>query len=632
MNEANKKTNSSHKLDSVERELFSSKKEPRIETPEPLHDFHKEVPTSWKASENTMTKKKPKKHLLHSRKFRQVLFVALLFLVGSIIFSALTFFQGGTTVSNKNIDIVVLGNSFVDGGEELPLQVRVANRNRTDLEIADLRIEYSRGAGGANDVIRNRISLGEVGSGKIVEEIIPIIVFGQQGTIRDIVFTLEYRVANSNAIFIKEYVYPINIANSPVDVLVNGPSNVVSNQSFETEIILVQNSTEVASDMMVSAIYPSGFKFASATPRPDFGNDTWLLGDLAPGAERTIRIEGSIRAQSGEERIITIVSGTQSPQDEQEIGVQFTATPLGITIGTSFLAANVRFGEEEGTDFVAASGQAQTFSIEWENRLQNSLNDVEVVLNLGGNGFDPSRVSVNQGFFNTNTNQIIWSGANNTSLRNASSGATGILSFTLTPRAGVSNPIVTLNIDARGVVSGSGSSVEEVKNIYSGRIQIESDVQLSASVLHSDGPFSNTGPTPPTVGQETSYTVLWTVSSSVNNMNETKITAQLPSYVVWKNQVFPGSEDVTYNPVTREVRWNAGSVSSGVSATRTAQFMVGFNPSLNHIDTNPILVGTSRLEAVDAFTGRDITRTINSLTTSLFRDSAYDAANDRVVQ
>lgn len=619
-----------NKLDVVERELFSAKKEPVIERPEPLRDFHTEVPNSWEDTTSTMPTKKTKKHLLHSRKFRNVLFFALLFLVGSMLFAGLTFFQGGTTVSNRNIDIVVLGNSFVDGGEELPLQVRVANRNRTDLEIADLRIEYSRGAGGVNDIIRNRISLGEIGSGRIVEEIVPIVVFGEQGSVRDIIFTLEYRVPNSNAIFVKEYVYPINIANSPVDVLVNSPSSVVSNQTFETEIVLVQNSTEVATDMMISAIYPSGFRFVSANPEPDFGNDTWVLGDLAPGAERRIVIEGSIRAQSGEERIITIVSGSQDAGDEQEIGVQFTSTPVAVTIGTSFLAAEMSLGQETGTDFVVAAGQQQGFSIAWENRLSNSLNNIELILNLSGSGFDPSRVSVNQGFFNTNTNQIIWNGTNNTELRNVPPGATGNVFFTITPRAGVANPVINVNIDARGVVSGAGATTEEVKNIYSGRIQVESNVQLSGEVLHNDGPFSNTGPLPPTVGQETTYTIGWTAETSVNNLNNTEVVAQLPSYVVWKNQSSPNIENVTYNPVTREVRWDAGTLVAG--SPKTVYFMVGFTPSIGQVDFTPSLTANSRLEAVDAFTGRTITRTINPLTISLFRDGGYDVTQDKVVQ
>lgn len=636
MEDKNKKRIISNKLESVERELFSSKKEPKIVEPEALHDYHKDVPRAWQNNEDaSMTNKKPrKKHLLYSKKFRQIMFVALLFLFGSIIFTALTFFQGGTTVSNNNIDIVVLGNSFVDGGEELPLQVRIANRNRTDLEIADLRIEYSRGAGGVGDAVRDRISLGEISSGKVVEEIIPIMVFGEQGTVRDIVFTLEYRVSNSNAIFVKEYIYPIQIANSPVDVMVDAPSNIISNQTFEIEVTVIQNSTEPTENMMVSAIYPSGFKFVSASPEPDFGDDTWILGDLAPGAERTIQIQGNIKAQSGEERIITILSGSQNPQDEQEIGVQFTSTPHNLVVGAPFISAQMSFNNEAGNDFVVQSGQALTFTLDWENRLQNSLNNVELVLNLSGSGFDPTRVSVNQGFFNTNTNQIIWNSTNNTNLSTLSPGESGKLFFTLTPKAGVSNPVINLAVDASGVVVGGGAGAESVENIYTGTIRVESNIQLSGNVLYSDGPLGNSGPLPPTVGQETTYTVGWTIASSVNDIQNAEVSAELPSYVVWKNQTFPNNEDISYNPVTREVVWDVGSVSSGEGANgaRTVYFKVGFNPSLNHVGTNPVLISSSRLDGSDAFTGGSITRTISQLTTSLFGDSAYNPANDGVIQ
>lgn len=634
MEENSKKTIIPNKLESTERELFSAKKEPKQVQEHSFSDYHKDVPRSWGKEEETMSNKKPRKHLMHSRKFRQIMFVAFLFFTGSVLFTILTFFQGGTTVSNNNIDIVVLGNSFVDGGEELPLQVRVANRNRTDLEIADMRVEYSRGAGGANDVVRQRISLGEIKSGKVVEEIVPITVFGEQGTVRDIVFTLEYRVSNSNAIFVKEYVYPVNIANSPVDVTVSGPSNVISNQNFDIEVLVIQNSTEAAENMMVSAVYPSGFKFVSASPEPDFGNDTWVLGDLAPGAEREITITGNIKAQSGEERIVTIISGSQDPDDEQEIGVQFTSTPLPLTVGAPFISASVAYGNTEGNEFVVQAGQQLTFNLNWENRLSNSLSNAEIVLNLSGSGFDPARVSVNQGFFNTNTNQIIWNGNNNSNLSSVAPGESGSLFFTITPKTGVSNPVINLSVDASGVVSGSGNTVEEVENIYTGTIRIESNIQLSGSVLYSDGPLNNVGPIPPTVGQETTYTVVWTVSTSVNDLEDAKVTAEIPSYVVWKNQTFPNNEDVEYNPTTREVVWDIGDVNagSGSNGAKTAYFTLGIIPSASHLGGNPLLIGSAELEGIDSFTSGDISRTISQLTTSLFGDSSYNPATDGVVQ
>ena len=628
------KINLSKKLEKTESRLYDRNSEPELVARHNLNDYHKDIPRKWNV-EDSMTKKqtpKNKKHLLHSKSFRKLLFVAGMFFVVSFIFALITFFRGGTTVSNNNIDIVVLGNSFVDGGEELLLQVKVANRNRTSLEIADLLIEYSRGAEGSGDIVRQRVSLGEIGAGDIAEEIVSVVVFGQQGTVRDIDFSLEYRVVRSNAIFVKEYTYPVNIANSPVDVSVEGPSDVVSNQEFNTEILVIQNSTEIVQNMIVKASYPSGFNFVSATPKPDFGDDVWLLGDLAPGAERQISVRGKIRAQNGEERIITIMSGSQDSQDEQEIGVQFTSTPLSISVGAPFVSVNLAQGNEESDEFIVNTNGSTTFSFNYENKLGTSLSNVEITAQFSGSGFDPSRVSVGRGFFNTNNNTIVWNAQNNNDLDSLSPGQKGGLSFSITPDSDVVNPVINVSVDASAIIDGSSTQREVVSDIYSGVIRVESDAQVSAEILYNDGPLVNAGPTPPLVGNETTYTVVLAVSSASNQIDNTEVTAELPSYVEWKAQTYPSNENISYNSATREVTWKVGAVQPGFNTQRKAYFKIGFTPSVSHVNLAPPIVTQIKLRAEDSFAGTDLFKQIGQLTSSLLRDSGYNPASDRVIQ
>lgn len=617
-------------LEASERELYNAKKEPKQVVRHDLSQGEPMIPREW-ASIQTMPKKNKKRHLMYSKKFRALFGIAITFFLGSVIFSFFTFFQGGTTVSNNNIDIVVLGNAFVDGGEELPLQIKVANRNRTSIEIADILVEYSKGVGGVEDTVRERVSLGEIGAGDVVEDIVNVTLFGEQGSVRDINFTLEYRVSNSNAIFVKEYLYQVTISTSPVDVIVEGPENVVSNQEFTTEVTVLQNSTEITENMMVIANYPSGFKFESASPSPDFGNDTWLLGDLAPGVEKVIEIQGSLKASNGEERIITIVTGSQDESDEQEIGVQFTATPLAITVGAPFVSAEMLYGEASGTEFSVSPEGESVFQILWQNELENSLNNLEITAHFSGNGFDPSRVTVNQGFFNTNQNTIIWNQTNNNTLDSIAPGGGGQLYFSLTPKSGVSNPTINVSIDAKGTIVGE-TGQEEVHNIYAGTIRVASDIVLGASLLSSDGPFYNAGSLPPSVGNETTYTVEWTVSSSTSSLNNGEWKAELPSYVTWKDEVFPQDEDISYNAVTREVTWNIGDMSAGNSGQRKGYFKIGFTPTSSHVGNNPSLVSSGIFSAEDAFTGEPVSKNLPQLNSSLWKDSAYNSNNDKVVE
>jgi len=619
------------KLEMSERELYVRGREPKQVTRHELHDSVSTIPSAW-SGDNQMPTKKRKKHLMHSKNFRNLFMVAIAFFLGSMIFAFFTFFQGGTTISNNNIDIVVLGNSFVDGGEELPLQIKVANRNRTNIEIADMLVEYSKGVGGAEDIVRERVSLGEIKSGDIAEDIVEIAIFGEQGSVRDVTFTLEYRVENSNAIFVKEYGYQVTIATSPVDVIVEGPENVVSNQLFSTDITVIQNSTEVTENMMLVATYPSGFKFESATPEPDFGNDTWVLGDLAPGVEKTIQIQGSIRASNGEERIITIISGSQNPDDEQEIGVQFTATPLAIEIGTPFVSAELSTGQTKSNQFIVSSTGETTFTIDWENELDTSLASLEIIARFSGNGFDPTRVTVNQGFFDNNQGEIVWNQNNNSNLNNISPGKTGQLYFSLIPKAGVANPTISVAIDAKGVLVGQGTQPEEVSNIYNGVIRVASDVSISNALFFNNGPFVNSGTLPPKVGEETTYTVEWTVSSATSSLDDVKVVADLPSYITWKGESFPEDANISYNSINRRLTWNAGEITPGASGSKKIYFKVGFIPSVSQIQTLPAIISSGSLEAKDAFTGDVVSKTFGQLNSSLSRDTEYNANNDRVVE
>ena len=138
-------------------------------------------------------------------------------------------------VSSKNIEIGILGNAFVAGGEELSLQIEVTNRNNASIEFSDLLIEYPRGVG-EGDMARERLSIGTIGPGQSVIEDIKLILFGEQGSIQEIRVVLEYRIQGSNAIFVKEKSYPVTISAAPLTLLIDSPLSTVSNQDMTLRI------------------------------------------------------------------------------------------------------------------------------------------------------------------------------------------------------------------------------------------------------------------------------------------------------------------------------------------------------------------------------------------------------------
>ena len=109
---------------------------------------------------------------------------------------------------------------------------------------------------------------------------------------RPIKISLEYRVEGSNAIFVKEKLYEVNINSTPINLTVDAPEVISPNQDITLNVKTTLNATKPASNILVKFDYPVGFQFSSATPVPTLGNNVWSLGDLSPGAERDVSITG----------------------------------------------------------------------------------------------------------------------------------------------------------------------------------------------------------------------------------------------------------------------------------------------------------------------------------------------------
>ena len=133
--------NEAHRLEDMDQRLYrrdlADRKEPRFDSLSPRR-------ASGKAGWMPITdehKEKVAKVASHPTFFKRFFVFALGFAALAVLIVFITFFTGGNTVSNSNIEIRVLGNSFTAGGDELPLQIDIVNKNATPLELADLFVD-----------------------------------------------------------------------------------------------------------------------------------------------------------------------------------------------------------------------------------------------------------------------------------------------------------------------------------------------------------------------------------------------------------------------------------------------------------------------------------------------------------
>jgi len=636
--------NKLNRLEELKDKLFSKNYQIKIEHRDGLSRLHrKDILDSWKTEEKERNTEE--KFFMKTSMFKKFFIFSIVFFVLTLGYATYVFLAGGNTVSNDNIDISILGNNFTAGGEELPLIVGITNRNNSSLDLADLVMEYPKGSSGdlSSDTERFRESLGTIPAGAVRNENLKVVLFGEQGSTRPIKISLEYRVAGSNAIFVKDKLYEVNISSTPINLSVDAPLTISPNQNISLNVKATLNATKPALKILVKLDYPVGFTFVSAVPAPSFGNNIWNLGDLAPGAEHSISISGKmVDVFDGEEKTFNISSGSQSDTDKSAIGVIFNSIKSTITIKKPFIEANLFINGVSQREYATDAKTSVQAEIRYINNLDTKVNDLQIVAKISGNALDRKTIIARQGFYDSSKDAITWDKNSKNGLEEVSPGDSDSVTFSVSPlslfsAAGgiLSNPSINIEVDISGKQALEGFAVNKLNNSSSVIIRIISDVGFSAKALYYSGPFTNTGPIPPKAEKATTYTVVWTLSNTANSISKAQINSTLPPWVTFVGPISPADENLTYNPSIREIIWNVDRIPKGTgitSASRSVAFQVSFNPSFSQVGVVPIIINDAILTGHDDFANVDIRVNKTGLNTRLDNDAAFPASGSVVVE
>lgn len=604
-----------------------------------LPEHEEDIGSDWKKDEEVFTDEleaeKP-----YMGTFKKFFIASSIFFALALAYAGYQFFAGGNIVSSKNINITVFGPAFVSGGDEISLQVSVENRNTVPLEFAEILMEYPKGASSANasstlDMVRKQIVLQGIPAGGTHREIVKAVLYGEEGGRQDIKFTLEYRTKGSNAIFQKESIYPVKINSSPVDISLDSAKETNSGQDISFKINVASNTKKDVGNVLLEIDYPSGFLFKTADPAPTYGNNVWRLGDFHAGSNRAISVAGVLSGENGEDKIFRILTGSTSVDDEKTIGVIYNSIFQAISIRQVFLDTKIYLNDSsvQSQNLTIPSGRQSTGYVSWRNNLLTRITNAEIDLKFSGNAIDYGSVSSQNGFYNSSENTIVWSMNNYGDFRVVEPGASGQVPFSFSPsplfssQGGVlSNPQINIDVLVKGDVNSSDSSGGTTSVTTHNTIKVLSDLQLLSRATYFSGSFKNTGPIPPIVDKETTYTILWSVINSANDVTDASITTTLPLYVSWANQVSSVNEDVSYDETSRKVKWRLGTVSAGTgygNVAREVAFQVKFLPSIQQIGKLANLTNDTVLSGVDSFAKELLESTRNPVNTILSNDPGF---------
>ncbi|MDO8493348.1 MAG: hypothetical protein Q7S19_02275 [bacterium] len=578
---------------------------------------------------------------------RTLLIASSIFFLSALGISTYLLLGGSNIVSNDNIDVSLSGPVSVKGGDEFGLQILISNKNNISLKFAQLIVEYPEGAKPpkSDSVVPNRYikDLGEIENNSVINETVNSVLFGEENSEQEIKVTLEYRTEGSNATFVKRKSYKTFISSSPLSLFLELPSDINADKEMDLSVKVSSNSSEVLKDVILEIAYPSGFIFKDASPSPAYGENFWVLGDLLARGERTIKLRGSMQGQDAEIKTFRASAGTRESKDDNRVTLIYGSSLKSLVVKKPFIGINIALNGNSGIDdYIVNANDTVRGNIGWTNNLPVKILNGEISVKINGEVLNKSTVSAGNGFFRSSDGVIVWNQVNGDFPKSIEPGADGnqTFSFSFLPlisgrRTILENPQLDLEVTFRGNRFGEGSgSGSVIENVIKRKIKLSSDLQLTARAVYYVGPFKNTGTLPPQADRETTYTVMWSVVNSSNNVNGVIVKAALPPYVRYVGSVSPAGENIVYNPLGGEVVWSVGDVSAGsgiLTPAREVAFQVAFLPSIGQIGQYPTLVANASISGADTFTGVDTSSVRRELNIQLTTDSGVRPGEDQPV-
>jgi hypothetical protein len=469
------------------------------------------------------------------------------------------------------------------------------------------------------EVARDRIIVGKISAKEKIQKEINVYFLGEEGEIKDVAVSLEYRAESQNAILAKNAGYSVRISQSPVGVSLNFPKEIESGQEISVEVEYVSNSSVRMPDLYLKMEYSPGFRYISSSVQPVEGNNMWKIGDLSVGDRRSFVIRGLVEGQDNVELGFRALVGAG-----KSIEKKYGSGSATIVIKKPFL--NFAFKSQNEDLSIVKTGQYVPVSIPWKNNLNVELRDVVITVRIAGDAVDKKTISVSNGFYRSVDNAIVWNPTSQPKLKTIAPGDSGSVSFdfNIVKNLKISsskdkNFIIVITGEIEGLKAVIGGQAEPARSVLSREVKITTDLQFVEKGYFYQGAFTNTGPLPPRVGEETTYTINWSLSNSYNDVSDVVVRSFLPSYMRYVNTVSPQGESITYNHITGEVVWQVGKIEAGTGIIRPAKevsFMVGLTPGPNQLKITPNIIGDVSYEGKDDFTGivsRGLVRPISTM-------------------
>lgn len=514
--------------------------------------------------------------------------------------------------SRETLKLEILGPDKVDIAENFEYLVKFKNNGTVRLEEPRLIFEYPEYSVVDEDLLRKEIELEDIYPGEERTHFFKARLIGKEGQSRTAKVSLSYKPKNLKARFESKTTLTTVIESVPLTFRFDLSSNIESGKDLKFDLNYFSNIDYPLTNLRIKIEYPLDFEFISSYPQ-SLEKVEWDLPPLNKAEGGRVEISGRLSGGVGQQKVFKAELGTWQNGEfillkEAQKAVQMIKPALYITqqINSSY-------------DYVVSSGDLLHYEISFKNIGETPLTDLSLLLSLEGNQFDLSSINAPSASYESGDNSVLWEWKK-----------IGALQFLDVREEGSVEFWVKLK-DDWDISSSQGEEVIK-SNIYLSQAKeefenkVNSKLEIIQKGFYQDEIFGNSGPIPPKVNENTTYTIIWQAKNYYNNVSDVVIRAKLPSNVRLTGEIFPleESDKFTFDSSSREIVWRVGEMMVGrgvLNAAPNIAFQISLFPSSIQKGKLPIVIEATEIAAEDNWTKETIRIIVERMNTSMPSDS-----------
>lgn len=540
-------------------------------------------------------------------------FVFLIILV-ALLGIAGFFWDWQKNIYSKDIlRLEIFGPSEITLGQEIEYIIKYKNNGNFRLDMPELVFEPPEYSSVNGEILRRQT----LGTDRLGEAIYPgeertfsfkMRILGKEGEIKIAKASLTYRPKDLKARYESSSSFTTQIKSVPITFDFDLSSKIAAGKDFVFRINYFSNIDYLLTDLRCEIDYPLGFEFIKSVPK-SIDKTEWEIPILNKSEGGRIEVSGRLSGEIGEAKVFKARLGIW--KKGEFILLKETVRGVEIIKPSLYLRQEINGNPR----YVALSGDWLHYEIYFKNIGEEYLSNLFMISQLEGEAFDFQTIKSDFGNYQAGDNSIVfdWRGV---------------------PKLQYLIPMEEGKVDFMVKVKDDLGNVENpiLKNkVFIGQVKeefvtkINSKLEITQKGYYQDEVFGNSGPVPPTVGETTTYTIMWHVKNHYSDVKNAKVKAFLPQGLELTGKIFPEHElsKFSFDSGSREIVWSAGDLERGIGisgAPLTIAFQVALTPE--EFQRNQVLdiISQAKITGEDGWTETIIEASAPAINTILPHD------------